>query len=113
MPRAATSCQSLSVGQLARRWGVSADRVRKLVSTGLLPGAFTIPSAGRYRATVKVPLATVLLVEEGWAVAPAKQAARPKRPRRGGDSGPAFRHFPKLRASLEQPASGSDGAAQG
>ena len=113
MPRAATSCQSLSVGQLARRWGVSADRVRKLVSTGLLPGAFTIPSAGRYGATVKVPLATVLQVEaEDWAVAPAKQGARPKRPRRGGDSGPAFRHFPKLRASLEQPASGSDGAAQ-
>jgi hypothetical protein len=113
MPRAATSCQSLSVGQLARRWGVSADRVRKLVSSGQLPGAFTIPSAGRYGAAVKVPLATVLQVEEGWAVAPPKQAARPKRPRRGGDSGPAFRHFPKLRASLEQPASGSDGAAQG
>jgi hypothetical protein len=112
MPRPQPQCQTLTIGQLAKRWGVSADRVRKLVLGGQLPGAFTIPSAGRYGATVKVPLATVLQVEADWAVAPAKQAARPKRPRRGDDSGPAFRHFPKLRASLEQPASGSDGAAQ-
>ena len=114
MPRPQPQCQTLTIGQLAKRWGVSADRVRKLVLGGQLPGAFTIPSAGRYGATVKVPLATVLQVEaEDWAVAPAKQGARPKRPRRGGDSGPAFRHFPKLRASLEQPASGSPEASQG
>jgi hypothetical protein len=114
MPRPSSQTEALTIGQLARRWGVSAARVRSLVSSGQLPGAFTIPSAGRYGATVKVPLATVIQLEtQDWSVVPENQGARPKPPRRKDDSGPAFRHFPKLRASLEQPASGSDEAAQG
>jgi hypothetical protein len=112
MPRPQAQCQALTIGQLAKRWGVSADRVRKLVLGGHLPGAFTIPSAGRYGATVKVPLATVLQVEADWALAPAHQAAGPKRPRRGSDSGPALRHFPKLAAN-DQPGGGSPAAAPG
>jgi hypothetical protein len=114
MPRTVTSCQALTVGQLARRWGVSVDRVRQLVRAGHLPGAFTIPSAGRYGATVKVPLDTVLRVEtEDWAVLPrARAQAGPKPGRRGGDAGPALRHFPNLRAT-PGPAFGSPGAAPG
>ena len=114
MPRSQSKCLSLTVGQLARRWGVSADRIRQLVQSGYLAGVFTIPSAGRYGATLKIPLSTVIQLEtEDWAVALKKpQRAGPRSPRRRGDLEPAYKHFPKLRASLEQPASGSDGAAQ-
>ena len=67
MSRNQTPSQSLSVGQLARRWGVSADRVRRLIDAGHLPGAFTIPSAGRYGATLKIPLVAVIQAEtEDW-----------------------------------------------
>lgn len=115
MPRSTTTCQTLTVGQLARRWGISADRVRQLVRAGKLPGAFVIPSAGRYGETIKIPLDTILKVEtEEWAIVsqPGKQAG-PKPSRRRDDSGPALKHFPKLRASPEQPASGLPEAAQG
>ena len=47
MARSATQRGALSVGQLARRWGLGADRVRRLVESGLLPGAFKVPSAGK------------------------------------------------------------------
>jgi hypothetical protein len=113
MPRSLTTCQALTLGQLAKRWAVSIDRVRQLVLAGHLPGSFTIPSAGRYGATIKVPLATVLQVEaEDWAVVPQGNRARPKRHRQNDDSGPALKHFPKLATSPE-PASGCPGAAQG
>ena len=106
MPRSPSQPQTLTVGQLARRWGVSVDRVRGLVEGGHLPGAFTIPSAGRYGATLKIPLATVIQVEaEDWAVVPQPQAG-PKPGRRRGDAGPALKHFPKLATSPE-PVSGS------
>jgi hypothetical protein len=113
MARNRNTAQALTVGQLARRWGVSVERVRQLVASGQLPGAFTIPSAGRYGATLKVPLDTVIRVEtEDWAVVPQPAQARPKPRRRGSDPGPALRHFPQLRATTE-PASGSPEAAQG
>src|SRR5262249_30212442 len=93
MPRSQTHCQALTIGQLARRWGVSPDRVRELVESGLLPGAFSIPSAGRYGATLKVPLTTVLQVEtEDWAVVPQPKQPGPKPRRRRSGSGPALRH---------------------
>jgi hypothetical protein len=111
MPRAAVPCHALTVGQLAKRWGVSADRVRQLVQSGRLPGAFTIPSAGRYGATVKIPLATITQAEEDWAVVPQPQAGSKPR-RRRGDAGPALKHFPKL-ATNPEPASGSRADAQG
>jgi hypothetical protein len=105
MPRTETTCQALTIGQLARRWGVSADRVRKLVLGGQLPGAFVIPSAGRYGETLKVPLATVIRVEtQDWAVAPQGERAGPKPPRRRGDSGPALKHLKP--APTPGPASG-------
>ena len=85
-----------------------------MVAEGRLPGTFTIPSAGRYGAVVKIPLATVLQVEnEDWAVRPAKAGrARPKPSERRDGAGPALRHFPKLRATPE-PASECPGAAPG
>src|SRR5262249_12399601 len=106
MPRDPESCRALPAGQLARRWRVSVERVRQLVAGGHLPGAFTIPSAGRYGAALRVPLAAVLRVEtEDWAVTPEPARARPRPRRRGGDAPPALRHFPNLRATPE-PASG-------
>jgi hypothetical protein len=113
MPRNEATRLALTVGQLARRWGVSADRVRQLVRAGRLPGAFTIPSAGRYAATLKVPLAVVVRVEtEDWAVAPESAESRPKPRRPQGDRGPALRHFPRLTAN-GPPADGCPGDAPG
>lgn len=45
---------ALSVGQLARRWGVGAERIRRLVESGMLPGSFKVPSAGRYGEAVRI-----------------------------------------------------------
>jgi hypothetical protein len=113
MPRKQITCDALTVGQLARRWGVSADRVRQLVQSGRLPGAFTIPSAGRFGATVKIPLASIARVEaEDWAVVPQGCKAGAKRPRPRSNSGPALKHFPKL-ATTPEPAAESPEAAGG
>jgi hypothetical protein len=102
MPLTKTERRSLTLGQLARRWGLSRDHARQLVLDGHLPGAFTIPSAGRYGAVLKIPLASIIQVESDWAVIFEKiRTARPKPPsRRNSDSGPALKHFPKLAASL-------------
>jgi hypothetical protein len=103
-----TALQALTVGQLARRWGISPDRVRQLVNSGQLPGAFTIPSAGRYGATVKVPLTTIIRAEtEEWAIVRSGAQARPKPRRRSSDSGPALKHFPKLARTTPESSSGS------
>src|SRR4051812_13948053 len=111
MPRPATACQTLTIGQLAKRWGVSADRVRQLARSGQLAGAFTIPSAGRYGATLKIPLETVLRLEtEDWAVTPRSGQSGPRPPRRKAASGPALKHFPGL-AATSAPAPGSGAAA--
>jgi excisionase family DNA binding protein len=114
MPRTTTTCQTLTIGQLARRWGISRDHVRQIIQDGHLRGVFSIPSAGRYGAVVKIPLDSVLQAEtENWAVTPKKGGrVRPRRSPQRDDPGPAFKHFPKLRATLGQPASGSDEAAQ-
>jgi hypothetical protein len=112
MARGRPPLQTLSVGQLARRWGVSVDRVRQMVAGGLLAGSFTIPSAGRYGTTLRIPLDTVLRAEEDWAVVPQPAKARPKPRRHGDDSGPALRHFPKL-APTDPPGGESPGAAPG
>jgi hypothetical protein len=96
MPRAQTPCQALTIGQLAKRWAISPERVRQLVLGGHLHGALRIPSAGRYGQTIKVPLATIIRLEtEDWAIVPESRAG-PKPRQRRGDSGPALRHFPEL-----------------
>jgi hypothetical protein len=96
MPRAKTQSEALTIGQLARRWSVSVSRVRTLVDKGELPGTFEIPSAGRYGATTKIPLAVVHAAEQRWATGALAEeaAARPQRRTRGTPA--AFRHFPEL-----------------
>lgn len=68
MPRSRIQCEALTPGQLARRWGLAVDRVRQLIETGRLPGAFKVPAAGRYGEVVKIPLATVIHAEKDWAI---------------------------------------------
>ncbi len=101
MRRTVTERAALSVGQLAQRWCISPDRVRKLIAAGKLPGSFTIPSAGRYGESVKIPLATILNVEAQWAIEPSTSSndRQPKRRRSPGDV--QLKHFPELNASPE------------
>ena len=106
MPRFPAQLEALSIGQLAKRWGVSADRVRGLVETGQLPGAFKVPSVGRYGEAIKVPLATVMQAEQDWAIAPTgATSSRQKASRRRGTSSTVLRHFPEL-ASNPEPVDG-------
>ena len=75
MPRPKTKLEVLTPGQLARRWGLGVDRIRWLIHTGGLPGAFKVPAAGQYSEAVRIPLASVLQAEQDWAIAPKDATA--------------------------------------
>ena len=113
MPRSRTSCEALSPGQLARRWGLAAERVRRLIESGRLPGAFRVPAAGQYGEAVRIPLTTVVQAEQEWAVLGCtKKSRRRPDPRKGcADRLPALKHFPELRRASLEPDAGcpSDG----
>jgi len=97
MARSATQRGALSIGQLARRWGLGADRVRRLVENGLLPGSFKVPSAGKYGEAVRIPLSTIQQAEKQWAISDHGQVQMdrlPRRRRRG--SRPKLTHLPEL-----------------
>ena len=68
MPRPQTQLEALTPGQLAKRWGIGVDRVRRLVDSGQIPGAFRIPGVGRYGEAIKIPLAAVIEREQEWAI---------------------------------------------
>lgn len=97
MPRAPQTRDAFTVGQLAQRWGVSAARIQQLATAGKLPGAFCIPSAGRYGEAVRIPKETVLAVEAAWQLTPLPEAIRRRPVRLSGE--PALRHFPELAAT--------------
>jgi len=87
--------ESLSVGQLAVRWALSSDRIHRLIDAGKLPGAFRVPSAGRYGEAVRIPLSSVEAAETKWSIAPnATIAERP--PPRPTSPSPLMKHFPEL-----------------
>ena len=89
----------MTIGQLAQRWTVGTGRVQSLVLAGRVPGAFTIPSSGRYGETVKIPLASVLLVEQEWAIIPQNGLpSKPRQQRRRNGHPPKLKHFPELQA---------------
>lgn len=95
-PGGEPATRALTLGRIARRWSVSVERVRQLVESGQLPGAFRIPSAGRYGATIKIPLQCVVEAERKWAVGARNRNAE-RKPRRGGSStAPGLKHFPEL-----------------
>ena len=85
MSRRSTRQRALSIGQLAQRWCIGPDRVRRLIEAGHLPGAFTIPSAGRYGEAVKIPWASILQAEKGWEIAPSADTAEQRKPPRQRD----------------------------
>ena len=99
MPRPKTQCEALTIGQLAQHWAIGKGRVQSLVLEGHIPGAFKIPSSGRFGETVKIPLASVLLVEQEWAITPqeSRHLERRQRRQRNGHS-PKLMHFPELQA---------------
>lgn len=99
MPRQRIQPDTLTIGQLAKRWSVSTARVRGLVGSGLLVGAFCIPSVGRYGATIKIPISSVLRAEEEWGIVPKAERRTPPRIRSG--VAVASKHFPELNLSLE------------
>lgn len=77
---------TLTIGQLATRWSVSPERIRGLIDAGLLD-AFQIPSAGRYGATVKIPMAAVQSAEQSWEITPRSTRREPPREQGGSKSG--------------------------
>ena len=90
-----------SIGQLAKRWGVSPERIKSLVDSGKLPGAFLIPSAGRYGAALRIPRQTVDAIEQQWQVTPPAKA-EPSLARTNRNSRIAtLKHFPELGPLLD------------
>lgn len=108
MPRPVTPSAALSSGQLAKRWGVGMGRIQGLVASGLLPGAFRIPAAGRHGEAMRIPLASVLEAEQQWSLAPQEPELRKRRPRRNQRAEPTLKHFPELTAT---PASDAESRA--
>lgn len=91
---------ALSIGQLAKRWGISADRVRRLIDSGALPEAFKLPSAGRYGSAIRIPLAAIVKAESRWRMSERSSTGAP---RRGGTRSPAaLRHFEELNAEISE-----------
>ena len=68
MPKQKTGRESLTQGQLAKRWGVAPRRIEELIREGSLPGTFVIPPSGRFGKTTKIPLATVVEAEKSWRI---------------------------------------------
>jgi hypothetical protein len=95
MSRPKAERPALKVGQVAARWGIGVDRVRELVETGQLPGAFRVPASGKYGSAIRIPLAAVEQAEGMWALRPDLRP-RPERRRPSGGQVPALRHFPEL-----------------
>lgn len=65
-----TKCESLTCGELARRWGVSVTRVHQLIEAGDLPDVFEIPAAGTFKRIIKIPMASILRAETTWSISP-------------------------------------------
>lgn len=68
MPKPRTERVFFTRGQLARRWGVSVDRVCQLIEAGQLEGVFEIPSVEGFGKVVKIPLESVKAAERSWSV---------------------------------------------
>jgi len=94
----------MTIGQVAKRWGVSRGRVQSLVDDGDLRGAFLIPSSGRYGETLKIPYESVLEAEAEWSVnAGDRNKSWKRQPITHKGSRPSLKHFPELDVSPESP----------
>jgi hypothetical protein len=81
--------------------GVRLNILTTLVDSGLLPGSFAVPAAGRYGKAIRIPLSTVLKAEEKWTVGrhDGHAALLQRRNRRGNQ--PGLEHFPELSAERD------------
>jgi hypothetical protein len=68
----------LTPEQLADRWSITCDQVRRLISIGALPGAFSVAVPSAKRPRWRVPMATVLEYELARAVQPQSTIHRRK-----------------------------------
>jgi hypothetical protein len=105
MPRPKTQRETLTIGQLAKIWGIGRDHAQRLVDAGAIPEVFRIPAAGRYGEAVRIPLASVLLVQQEWATSSNRKQASERRERcRQNGHSPKLKHFPELHCETEDDA---------
>ncbi len=98
---------TLSVRQLALRWGVGEERIRSLIDAGLLLGAFKVPSSGKYGETIRIPIEAIRDAESEWAIESDSATGRTKRrPKRRGAK---LNHFPELSSPALDSASPEGG----
>jgi hypothetical protein len=102
MPRSVTQSEAITIGQLAKRWGIGVDRARSLVvDEGVIPGAFKIPSSGCYGETIKIPISSVLCMEQEWAISSKdKRLTERQQQRRKSGQMPKLKHLPELNVPL-------------
>ena len=100
MVRIKAQREAVSIGQLAKRWGIGTARVRQLINSGFLPGTVAIPSAGRNGEVVRIPLTDVIDAETRWKITQKEEdRTSPKRRTSGGV--PKLEHFPELSVNPE------------
>jgi hypothetical protein len=90
---------ALSVSALAKRWGCGVERIHAMVRSGLIPGAFQVPSCGRYGKTIRIPIDAILRVEAKWTI--AAQTFETEVKNRTVRKVPAPTHFPELMTELD------------
>lgn len=91
--------ETVTIGELARRWHVDPSRITALIADGCFPGAFRIPSAGRFGETVKIPLSDVREAQRQWTIqsdTTSHQIRQPQRP-----AGSPLRNFPELNSESD------------
>lgn len=96
MSRQKTQCEALSVGQLARKWGVAIRRIHKLINKKKIPGVFEIPATDGYKATVRIPVKSVQLVQRTWLITQDEETHPHRRRRLPPDQRLLKKHLPEL-----------------
>ena len=98
--------ETISISALAKRWGFGVERVRSMIRAGMIPGAFAVPSCGRYGKAIRIPLSQVRELEANWRIVPMSANAAPSR--RKAAQGRS--HFPELTSEpdAESPSDGRD-----
>jgi hypothetical protein len=86
----------LTVGQLAKHWGVDKKRVLALIGVGELH-PIEIPPAGGYGSITKIPVSDIRAAEQRWRRNSPGPNEKRRHPRsRGNGKMPPLRHFPEL-----------------
>lgn len=100
--------RSFSISQLATRWGVGKQRIKQLIDSGKLPGAFVIPSAGKYEKTIRITAETVSVIESEWSVVPGRSVYFTRKKKSTVSDSLPLTHFPEIAAKLDSGSPLSD-----